>query len=308
MPSSNAARTHSTASCSSTWSPWVIQFPYAISLITRPLWPRCRYSIIPNSRRWSEEWSERWSELVARPDSRGRHPEPAYLQRPHHRVHGQPPGGLAGQPFGDQLAQAAPDQQGVEDDDHDQHQDQRRDDLLRPLAPQEHGGEQDHQHVHVVLADPALGIHEVTGQGARRTAVARVERPRLAPFHRLVPGAPAGAGLGLLLLGAGHGRSPRPGDRLASLGLGLAALGGGPSLGRLGGGTGLTVGRAVRALRARGILGRAVRRPGATASEHALSLAPRGVRGVAPPGPHRLAPRGPAPPPRGAGLGSWQCW
>jgi len=27
MPSSSAARTHASAACSSTWEPWVIQFP-----------------------------------------------------------------------------------------------------------------------------------------------------------------------------------------------------------------------------------------------------------------------------------------
>ncbi len=202
----------------------------------------------------------------------GRHPEPADLQRPHHRVGGQAPGGLAGQPFGDQPVQAAPDQRRVYHDDHDQHEDQRRDDRRRRLAPQEHGGEQDHKHVHVVLADPALGVHEVAGQGAGRAAVARVERPRLAPLHRLELACPVRPGLGLLFLGTRRGRRPRPGDGLAALGLGFAALGRGAPLGRLGGGAWLAIGRAVRALRARGILGRAVRRPGATASEHGHSL------------------------------------
>src|SRR5579863_9076365 len=51
MPSSSAARTHATAASSSTWDPWVIQFPYAISLTFRPLLPRCRYSMAPNPKR-----------------------------------------------------------------------------------------------------------------------------------------------------------------------------------------------------------------------------------------------------------------
>ena len=179
--------------------------------------------------------------------------------------------------------QAAPDQRRVDDDDHDQQQDHRRDDRLGRRAPYEHRGEQDDEDVHVVLAHPALGVHEVTGQGAGRAAVARVQRPRLAPPHGLVPAGPVRPGLGLLFLGARRGRRRprRPGDRLAALGLGYAALGRGPPLGRFCGGTGSGVCRAVRALRARGILGRAVRRPGATASEHAHSLS-GGTGGMAP--------------------------
>src|SRR3954451_17285141 len=42
MPSSIAARTQAIAASFSTWEPWVIQLPYAISLTSRPLWPRCR--------------------------------------------------------------------------------------------------------------------------------------------------------------------------------------------------------------------------------------------------------------------------
>jgi hypothetical protein len=40
MPTSRAALTHASAASSSTWEPWVIQLPYAISLIIRPERPR----------------------------------------------------------------------------------------------------------------------------------------------------------------------------------------------------------------------------------------------------------------------------
>src|SRR3954453_17967691 len=45
MPLSRAARTHARACSSSTWLPWVSQLPYEISVTSRPLRPRCRYSM-----------------------------------------------------------------------------------------------------------------------------------------------------------------------------------------------------------------------------------------------------------------------
>src|SRR6185436_5553191 len=98
---------------------------------------------------------------------------------------------------------------------------------------------QEDEDVHVVLADPALGVHEIAGQGAGPAAVARVQCPLLAPLHGLVPAGPVRPGPGLLFLGARRGRRRprRSGDRLAALGLGYAALGRGPPLSRLCGGT-----------------------------------------------------------------------
>ena len=76
---------------------------------------------------------------------------------------------------------------GVDDGDDDEHQDQRRDELLGRLAP----GRTRRRPAAagctcVVLADPALGIHVVAGQRAHGTAVLRVKRPLLAFLHRLV--------------------------------------------------------------------------------------------------------------------------
>src|SRR3954469_10896248 len=45
IPLSRAARTHASACSSSTWLPWVSQLPYEISVTSRPLRPRCRYSM-----------------------------------------------------------------------------------------------------------------------------------------------------------------------------------------------------------------------------------------------------------------------
>src|SRR4051794_3418686 len=45
MPLSRAARTHASACSSSTWLPWVSQLPYEISVTSRPLRPRFRYSM-----------------------------------------------------------------------------------------------------------------------------------------------------------------------------------------------------------------------------------------------------------------------
>src|SRR3954453_2236745 len=45
MPLSRAVRTHASACSSSTWLPWVSQLPYEISVTSRPLRPRCRYSM-----------------------------------------------------------------------------------------------------------------------------------------------------------------------------------------------------------------------------------------------------------------------
>jgi len=69
--------------------------------------------------------------------------------------------------------------------------------------------EQDDENVHVVLADPALGVHEVAGQGAGPTAVARVQRPLLTPPHGPRTGRSGSSGPWLsFFLGARRGPLP----------------------------------------------------------------------------------------------------
>src|ERR1700722_15845782 len=145
---------------------------------------------------------------------RGRHPQLADLQGAHDGVQRQAAHGLARHPLVEQPAQVALDELGLDQQDHGQDQDQRRDEALRRLPAGEHADQQEHQDIHVVLADAALGVDVVAGQRPCRPAVLRVERPGLAALHGLHLAGPLGAGLRLFLGGARPGLRPGPGDGL----------------------------------------------------------------------------------------------
>ncbi len=167
----------------------------------------------------------------------------------------------------------APDEDAFEAHDDDGPQHQQRHDRLHDVRADEQQHEQDQQPVHVVLADPPLGVDVVAGERLDRAAVPGRQRPRLAPAHRFHPAgtvrplAGAGGAGGLLaVLGSGVG--------LAAAALGLAALGSGLSLARRHGtrpgGGGVGVGRGGGAVD--GFLAWPLVRGGAASSEHALSL------------------------------------